>query len=119
MYVLTKNGRANLQGLTLTRLNPGPVQVIDVTAPWVPNVDPATGTVKVPESTKTAEVHANPIVLDGRGSGSQWELRADVNAGAPARLRFILIHEQSREIKCRFTVTAANGAATKSVGFTE
>ena len=117
MYVLTNFGNAKLQSLTLQRISPP--KTITVTTPWVSNVDPVNGTKKVPEQPKTARVHANPIVLDGQGSGSQWEIKARVSSGPPALLVITLMHDQSRVVAASFEANAAGGARVTAVRFTE
>jgi len=119
MYVLTNYGNAKLQSLTLRRIQPQPARTINATTHWDPNWDPQAGTKKVPEQPKTARVHANPIVLDGKGSGSQWEIRARVSSGPPALLIITLIHDQSRDVACSFEANATGGAQVTAVRFTE
>jgi hypothetical protein len=119
MYVLANYGNARLQSLTLRRISPPPARTIDATNPWEPNFDPETNTKKVPEQPKTARIFAEPLVLNGAGSGAEWEIRARVTSPVPALLVITVMHEQTRNVACSFEANASGGAQTTAVRFTE
>jgi hypothetical protein len=120
MYVLTKFGNAKLQSLTLLRLDPKkPKETRNATKTWVPNVDPNTGVERVPSQPTTAEVRVPDLVLDGRGSGSEWEIVARVSASTPALLEITLTHIATGAVTCRFRAKTSGGSQTTAVEFTE
>jgi hypothetical protein len=120
MYVLANYGNAKLQSLTLRRISPPPAKTIDATNPWEPNLDdPATGAKKVPEQPKTARIFAEPVVLNGAGSGAEWEIKARVTSPVPALLVITVMHEQARNVAVSFEANASEGQQTTAVRFTE
>jgi len=119
MYVLANYGNATLQSLTLRRISPPPAKTINTTNPWEPNLDPATGAKKVPEQPKTARIFAEPLVLNGAGSGAEWEIKARVTSSVPALLVITVMHEQTRNVACSFEANASGEPQTTAVRFTE
>lgn len=119
MYLLTKYGNAKLQSLVFRRLVPKkPKKSLDATKTWVANLDPGTGD-KLADAPWSAEVRVPDPVLDGRGSGSQWEVAARVSAQEPALLVITLSDRATGEVVLSFAAKASNGSATTAVEFTE
>lgn len=118
MYVLTNYGNARLQSLRLRRITPPPAATIDATNPWEPNLNPD-GTKKVPEQPKTARVFAEPLVLNGPGSGAEWEIRARVTSSVPALLVITVMNEQTRDVVVSFEANASGAPQSTAVRFTE
>ena len=119
MYVLARFGNAKLQSLTLKRITPAPPKTINATNPWDSNFDPATNIKTVPEQPKTASVFKDPIVLNGFGTGAQWEITAKVTSSEPALQLITLMDKATRAVVCSFEANASGSPQVTAVRFTE